>query len=122
MEQLEMRMKLIVLAVFLWQAAPTHHTIFVVDKVTERAEAHNTLGGVGASSGEHHSAPVVMSEFGKKCSIVTFTQDRSVADYILETQPGGSTLTDSKANVLYVSPAKTLKNMVKDVCGFVSAR
>jgi hypothetical protein len=107
----------------LWQAPP-HHTIFVVDKVTQVSTASNKALGTQAQliQQDHHSAPVVMAEFSKKCPAVSFTQDQSAADFILQTQPGGSTLTDPKGNVLYVSPAKNLGNMVKDVCKFISAR
>jgi len=60
-----------------------------------------------------------MAEFEKKCPAVSFTQDQSAADFVLQTQPGGTTLADLKGNVLYVSPAKNLGNMVKDVCGYI---
>jgi hypothetical protein len=110
----------IVLLALMFQTQTARHTIFVVDKVIQTAEAHNKFGGVGASSGEHHTAPVVMAEFSKRCPAVSFTQNRATAEFVLETQPGSTTLTDAKGNVLYVSPAKRLKNMVKDVCGYVS--
>jgi len=110
----------IALFALIFQAQPTHHTIFVVDKVIQTAEAHNKFGGIGTSSGEHHTAPVVMAEFSKRCKVVNFTKDRGNAEFVLETQPGSTTLTDAKGNVLYVSPAKKLKNMVKDVCKYVS--
>ncbi len=103
--------------------APAHHTVFVVDKVTQTTEAHNAPfgGSVAASSGEHHSAPVVMAEFSKKCPAVSFTQDQASAEFILQTQSGSTILSDPKGAVLYVSPAKNLGNMVKDVCKFVSS-
>lgn len=110
----------VVLVALIFQSQPAHHTIFVVDKVIQTAEAHNKFGGIGTSSGEHHTAPVVMAEFSKRCQVVSFTQNRENAEFVLETQPGSTTLTDAKGNVLYVSPARKLKNMVKDVCGYVS--
>jgi hypothetical protein len=116
-----MRIALLLL-VFLGQNAPPPHIVFVVDKITQTVEAHNVPFGSAASAGEHHSAPVVMAEFSKKCPAVSFTQDRSMADFVLQTQPGGTILSDPKGNVLYVSPAKNLGSMVKDVCKFVSAR
>ena len=104
----------------LWQA-PSHHKVFVVDKVTQVSTASNkALGTQGQLiQQEHHSAPVVMAEFAKKCPAVSFTQDQSVADFVLQTQSGATTLADPKGNVLYVSPAKNLGNMVKDVCGYI---
>jgi len=118
-----MRIAYLLLAAFL-QNAPSHHTVFVVDKVTQVSEAHNAPfgGAVAASSGEHHSAPVVMAEFAKKCPAISFTQDQSLADFVLQTQPGGTILSDPKGAVLYVSPAKNLGNMVKDMCKFISGR
>ncbi|WP_158909688.1 hypothetical protein [Granulicella sp. L56] len=106
-----------------WQA-PSHHKVFVIDKVTQVSTASNkALGTQGQLvQQEHHSAPVVMAEFAKKCPAISFTEDQSGADFILQTQPGGSTLADPKGNILYVSPAKNLGNMVKDVCKFVSSR
>jgi hypothetical protein len=117
-----MRAALLLLA-FLGQNTSSRHIVFVVDKITQTAEAHNApFGGAVASSGEHHSAPIVMAEFSKKCPVVSFTQDQTAADFILQTQSGGTTLADPKGNVLYVSPAKNLGNMVKDVCKFISSR
>jgi hypothetical protein len=117
-----MRIAYFLLAVF-WQT-PAHHTIFVVDKVTQVSTASNQALGTQTQvmQQDHHSAPVVMAEFFKKCPAVSFTQDQSAADFVLQTQPGGSTLTDPKGSVLYVSPAKNLRNMVKDVCKFITSR
>ena len=114
----------VIAALFFQINPPPRHTIFVVDKVTQVATASNKALGTQAQliQQDHHSAPVVMAEFSKKCPAVSFTQDQSVADFILQTQPGGSTLVDQKGTVLYVSPAKNLGSMVKDVCKFVSAR
>ncbi|RXH57651.1 hypothetical protein GRAN_0961 [Granulicella sibirica] len=96
--------------------------LFVVDKVSAVAEEHaKPFQGIAASSGEHHTAPVVMAEFSKSCPKVTLTQDQQASFYTLQTQPGGSILADSKGTVLYVSPAKTLKNMVKDVCRYMGS-
>jgi hypothetical protein len=113
---------LAILTLALMQSATPHHTIFVVDKVLTKDEARtNSGGGVTASTQVHHTGPVVMAEFMKKCPSVSFTQDQAAADLILQTQSGATILSDSKGSVLYVSPAKTLKNMVKDVCGFVAS-
>ena len=61
-----------------------------------------------------------MAEFSKRCPSVAFTTDRAKADYVLQTQPGGSILTTPNDDVLYISPAKTLGNMVKDVCAYIA--
>ena len=94
--------------------------VFVVDKVSQTVTTHDYGSAGKAQEGEHHSAPVVMAEFGKRCPIVSFTQNRDSAEFILQTQSGGSTLSNAKGDVLYVSPAKTLGNMVKDVCTYVT--
>jgi len=112
-----MRIAYLLLAAF-WQN-PHPHVVFVVDKVTQTSESHATLGGPVNTVGEHHSAPVVIAEFSKRCPVVSFTQDQSAADFVLQTQSGATTLADPKGNVLYVSPAKNLGNMVKDVCGYI---
>jgi hypothetical protein len=70
---------------------------------------------------EHHDAPVVMAEFSKRCPSVSFTQDRTVAEFVLEPQQGATSLINPKGDVLYVSPAKSMGNMVKDVCKYISS-
>ncbi len=100
-------------------AQPTRK-VFVVDKVSQTVTTHDYGTSGKAQEGEHHSAPVVMAEFGKKCPNISFTQNRESAEFILQTQTGGSTLSNPKGDVLYVSPAKTLGNMVKDVCAYIA--
>lgn len=104
---------------FSQQAGVPQHTVYVLDKVIDQAEAR--AAGHTDQIGDHHSAPVVMGQFAKTCPAVRFTQDRTAADLILQTQPGSSVLSDAKGAVLYVSPAKNLKNMTKDVCGYISS-
>ena len=70
---------------------------------------------------EHHSAPVVMSEFMENCPNLSFTENQEDAEFVLKTQPGSSTLSNVKGDILYISPAKTLANMVKNVCTFIAA-
>jgi hypothetical protein len=106
---------------FSQQTGVPQHSVYVVDKVTAETETKMTPYSGTAETGEHHSAPVVMGQFAKTCPSVHFTQDRAVADLILQTQSGSSVLTDAKGNVLYVSPANTLKNMTKDVCRYISS-
>jgi hypothetical protein len=98
-----------------------NHKVFVVDKVRQVGSAQGYGNQVNAQTGEYHTALVVMSEFGKRCHTVSFTKDAAAADFILETQSGGSSLSDPKGNVLYVSPAKQLHNMEKDMCAYISA-
>jgi hypothetical protein len=86
--------------------------VFVVDKVTTLVSARQEA--------EHHSAPVVMSEFMKNCPNLSFTENQEDAEFVLKTQPGSSTLSNVKGDILYISPAKTLGNMVKDVCRFIA--
>lgn len=103
--------------------AQANRKVFVVDKVTHTARIQD-YGSVSKSQeGEHHSAPVVMAEFMKRCPGVSFfTENREDAEFVLKTQQGGSTLSNPQGDILYVSPAKTLSNMVKDVCGYIAAR
>jgi len=103
------------------QSTPAPRIVFVVDKVSQVGSARVYGNSANTQEGEHHSAPVVMSEFSKRCPIVAFTKNKEAAEFILETQPGGSSLSNQKGDVLYVSPAKTLKNMTKDVCGYIAA-
>ena len=95
--------------------------LYVVDKVTQVGSATVIGSSARERQSEHHSAPVVMGSLAKECQSVSFTKIRDDADYVLETQPGGSTLADQKGNVVYISPAKTLKNMTKDMCRFIAA-
>jgi hypothetical protein len=95
--------------------------VFVVDKVSQQAQAANYGNKTTSAEVEHHSAPIVMAAF-QSCTAVTFTTDRAAADYMLQTQPGGSVLSNPKGDVLYISPARTLKNMVKDMCKYISGQ
>lgn len=103
------------------------HVIFIVDKVQTVGHANASNNGIfgmsaTSTSAEVHTAPGITAEFLKRCpSNITLTQDQSVAEWSLQTQQGGSMLVDKAGTVLYLSPAKTLKNMVKDVCGYLSS-
>lgn len=114
-----MKSAMVALLLFLPTVAPKR-TVFIVDKVTTVAEAHDKLGGVGASSGENHLAPTVIIAFAKKCPSIAFTQNKADAEFILDPQQSGTILTNQKGEVLYASPAFRLSNMVKDVCKYVS--
>ncbi|WP_353068649.1 hypothetical protein RBB75_15965 [Tunturibacter empetritectus] len=116
-------MKVGLLAALLWSQATAFaatHTVFVVDKVVQGGKG--TFYGVKtkALDGDYHSSPAVITEFIERCPAVSFTQSRPKADYILDTEPGSSTITDQQGTVRYTSSAKNLKNMAKDVCAFVS--
>jgi len=93
---------------------PTARKVFVVDKVTY---THVSAG----QEAEHHSAPVVMSEFMKDCPNLSFTENEWDSEFVLKTQPGSSTLSNPKGDILYISPAKTLGNMIEDVCTYIAA-
>lgn len=122
-KQAIMHTLLLLLNLFLQQPAPSAHTVFVLDSVIEQAEAHNTFGGVGGTASENHLAPIVIGVISKRCpETLHFTEDRSSAEYVLKPQQGSTMLLDAKGNVLYVSPAKLMGNMAKDVCKFVSTR
>ena len=95
--------------------------VFVVDKVSQVGTAQAYGNTAKAQEGEHHSAPVVMSELSKKCPIVLFTTNRESAEFILDAQQGASSLVNQKGDVLYISPANTMRNMAKDVCRYISA-
>ena len=92
---------------------PTARKVFVVDKVTYTLVS-------ARQEAEHHSAPVVMSEFMKNCPNLSFTENQENAA-VLKSQPGSLTLSNVKGDILYISPAKTLANMVKNVCTFIAA-
>ena len=110
-----------VLPIVLMFQSDSAKKLYVVDKVTQVGSASVVGSSAREQQGEHHSAPVVMASFAKDCQSVSFTKAREDAEYVLETQPGGSTLSDQKGNVVYISPAKTLKNMTKDMCRFIAA-
>lgn len=60
--------------------------------------------------------------FASSCPVVTVTDNRDTADYILRIHPGTTTLYAKNGDVAYVSSAKVkLSNMVKDVCKFVGS-
>jgi hypothetical protein len=62
-------------------------------------------------------------EFVKSCPIVTVTDNREAADYVLRINIGSSTLYKQNGDVAYVSPAKfRVTNLVKDVCNYLRNR
>lgn len=101
--------------------SPVPRKVYVVDKVTQIAKVQDYGTSAKAQEGEHHTAPVVMAEFMKHCPNVAFTENRDDAEFVLKTQQGSSVLSNPRGDILYISPAKTLGNMVKDVCGYISS-
>ena len=60
--------------------------------------------------------------FMKNCPVVTVTNDKDAADYILRPNKGSSTLYTKNGDVIYVSHAKVkVSNLVKDVCGYIQS-
>lgn len=96
--------------------------IFVVDKTYQAGTVttYNTQTSAVANGSEQEMSftPKIMRAF-EKCREVTFTTDKSNADYVLNPQPKGSILSLGSGDVVYISPAMTLHNMVKDVCGYI---
>ena len=120
---MKMIITLLLLAGMALAQKSTQHTVFVVDTISQHSEAHQKFFGPGVESStrEHHSAPRILTELNKKCPSVKLTQDRTGADFILESGSGSSMLEDAKGNVLYVSSAKLPKNQIKDVCEYMAA-
>ena len=82
------------------------------------------------SSGTYSSTTVVgrnisleaTDVFMKTCPVVTVTDDKDSADYILRPNKGSSTLYKKNGDVVYVSHAKVkVSNLVKDVCGYIQS-
>jgi hypothetical protein len=95
--------------------------MLVVDGIVTQSSATPFLGSVVASSSQYHVAPMVMAEIMKKCpGVITVTTSTDNVDYILSPQARGSTLTNPKGDVLYISPAFKAKNLAKDVCLYVA--
>jgi len=60
--------------------------------------------------------------FIKNCPVVTVTDDKDAADYILRPNRGSSTLYKKNGDVVFVSHAKVkVSNLVKDVCGYIKS-
>ena len=60
--------------------------------------------------------------FMKNCPVVTITNDKDAADYILRPNKGSSTLYKKNGDVVYVSHARVkVSNLVKDVCGYIQS-
>ena len=60
--------------------------------------------------------------FMKNCPVVTVTDDKDAADYILRPNKGSSTLYNKNGDVVYVSHAKgKVSSLVKDVCGYIQS-
>ena len=65
----------------------------------------------------------VTQEVIKHCpSVITVTDNREAADYILRIAAGKSTLYERNGDVAYISPAKyKVSNLAKDVCNFATS-
>jgi hypothetical protein len=102
--------------------ASTAHRVFVVDTVSQTAvTAPGLFGSVNTSTGELHTAPLVMKEMMKRCpGTIVLTTDRSTAEYVLAAQMRSSVLTNAKGDVLYMSPAIKYQNTAKDVCKYIA--
>ncbi len=96
---------------------PERVRLYAVDKVSD-ISVRSPFGR--QESGEHHTAPLIIAAFAKSCPAVTFTEVQANADYTVSANSASSTLTDRKGDVVYVSPARTAKNFVKDICRYVS--
>jgi hypothetical protein len=76
---------------------------------------------VGTGSGlERNISLEATKGFTKSCPVVTVTDNRDAADYVLKINPGSSTLYKQNGDVAYISPARVrVSNLVKDVCNYV---
>jgi hypothetical protein len=99
--------------------------VFLVDKTyqagsatTYNATQYNSV--TNGSAQEMSYTPKIMHAF-EKCPEVTFTTEKSNADFVLNPQPKGSILSLGSGDVVYISPAVALHNMVKDVCGYIKS-
>lgn len=113
----------LLLALFMIQSeARAGHTLFVVDQLKTTGSVDSYSNHAHGRDDDNHTAPSIIAELAKKCSRVDAAPQRDGAQYILASQAGLATLTDQHGVVLYVSHAKTRKNMVRDVCAFIDAR
>jgi hypothetical protein len=76
---------------------------------------------VGTGSGlERNISLEATKGFTKNCPVVTVTDNRDAADYLLKINLGSSTLYSKNGDVAYISPARVrVANLVKDVCNYV---
>ena len=100
--------------------ATGQHKTFLIDKTYEEASGNTYGNHSNANAVQQSFSPRIMTAFSKKCPEILFTTDRSGAEFVLNPQVGGSVLTSKAGDVLYISPARTLGNMVKDICAYVS--
>jgi hypothetical protein len=101
-------------------SAQAPRKVFLVDKTYTTGSATRVGSSASGSATELSFSPKIMLAFQKSCPVVGFTQDKASAEFVLDPQVGGSILRNAKGDVLYISPARTLGNMVKDVCRFVA--
>lgn len=97
------------------------HKIFMVDKTVEQSTTTpGFFGSLNTSSSESHLAPQLMSIFNKRCpDVVAFTMDPAAAEFTLTPNHGGSTLSNQKGDVVYISPAYLPLHMINDVCKYL---
>jgi hypothetical protein len=75
----------------------------------------------GANVRERNVSAELTRGVMEKCpQAITMTDNREAADYVLRIAPGSSTLYNAAGDAVYVSPTRfRVKNLAKDVCGYV---
>ena len=85
------------------------------------SDAYGNTYGSASTVGRNISLEAT-DQFIKSCPVVTVTNDRDAADYVLKPNKGSSTLYKKNGDVVFVSHAKVkVSNLVKDVCGYIKA-
>jgi hypothetical protein len=110
---------LVVLLLFQLSAHP-RHLVYVEDEVLHSGALQVYENTSRGREDDNHTAPAVSKEFEDHCQSISFTDDKSAAEFILQTQNGRLYLLNRQGSVLHSASAKTLRNRAKEVCSFVS--
>lgn len=116
-------MLIVLLALAMFQDSPRpRHSLFVVDRMKVTGNVDSYANHAQGRETDNHTRPGIAARFSKGCNSVTLSEDRSKAEFILDSRESEATLTDAKGSLLYTSHAKTQRNMLKDVCTYIVSR
>jgi hypothetical protein len=96
--------------------------IYIEEHQVTTGRSHVHCDNYGNCNGRDntHTTDVAMNAtvfFARTCSEVIVTDNREAADYVLRNK----TLYKQNGDVVYVSSAVALRNVVKDVCNYVKS-
>jgi hypothetical protein len=119
---------LMLLATAFGQNAPNRRLyieerIKIISGASTHCDDYGNCYGHGTTRERNVSAELTREILTKCPDVITVTDNRDAADYVLRIAPGSSTVYNANGDAVYISPAKwKVKNLAKDVCQYVTAQ